>query len=108
MAKIENRKPSDTRQAGKPMPKKSSQSKIESCFAVVGSDESEVKRAAGELARELLPAGAGDFGMDAIDGAAGNADEAATRIHQTIEALLTLPFFGGEKLVWLKNANFLG
>jgi DNA polymerase-3 subunit delta len=29
-------------------------------------------------------------------------------VHQTIEALLTLPFFGGDKLVWLKNANFLG
>ncbi|MEY2530415.1 MAG: polymerase subunit delta, partial [Verrucomicrobiota bacterium] len=31
-----------------------------------------------------------------------------TRIRSTIEALRTLPFFGGEKLVWLKNANFLG
>lgn len=91
MAKTENPKP-----------------KTGSCFAVVGSDEAEVKRAAAELAGELLPAGAGEFGADTIDGAAGNADEAVTRIHQTIEALLTLPFFGGEKLVWLKSANFFG
>src|SRR6202040_3839652 len=42
------------------------------------------------------------------DGAADNAEQAAARIRSTIEALRTLPFFGGEKLVWLKNANFLG
>jgi DNA polymerase III subunit delta len=46
--------------------------------------------------------------LETIDGAADNADQAATRIRSTIDALRTLPFFGGEKLVWLKNANFLG
>ncbi|HEX8311824.1 MAG TPA: DNA polymerase III subunit delta [Chthoniobacteraceae bacterium] len=76
--------------------------------AVLGSDESEVKRAAKELAAQLQPASEGDFGADVIDGLAENSDQAATKIHQTIEALLTFPFFGGEKLVWLKNANFLG
>ncbi len=74
--------------------------------AVLGSDESEVKRVAKDLAAQLAPAG--DFGADIIDGAASNSDDASNRIHQTIEALLTFPFFGGEKLVWLKNANFLG
>jgi DNA polymerase-3 subunit delta len=43
-----------------------------------------------------------------IDGAADNAEQAAGRVRSTIEALQTLPFFGGSKLVWLKNANFLG
>ena len=75
--------------------------------AVVGSDESEVKRVAAELAASLTPAGAGDFGLEIIDGCADNADQAAARIRLTIEALQTLPFFGGGKLVWLKNANFL-
>jgi DNA polymerase-3 subunit delta len=75
--------------------------------AVLGSDESEVKRAARELADAMTPADGGDFACDVIDGAAENADQAAERIHQTIEALLTFPFFGGEKLVWLKNATFL-
>ena len=76
--------------------------------AVVGSDESEVKRAARDLAAEMTPADGGDFGADIIDGAADNVDHATTKIHQTVDALLTFPFFGGEKLVWLKNANFLG
>ena len=77
-------------------------------YAVVGSDESAVKAAASELAVELAPADAGDFGVETIDGCADNAEQAAARVRSTIEALQTLPFFGGGKLVWLKSANFLG
>ncbi|MEI8235267.1 MAG: DNA polymerase III subunit delta [Verrucomicrobiota bacterium] len=94
-----------------PAPKRSpakSPSKSAAICAVVGSDEAEVKRAALQRAGELAPAEAGDLGCEIIDGVADNADQAATRVHQTLEALLTLPFFGGDKLVWLKNANFLG
>jgi len=77
-------------------------------YAVVGSDEAEVKHVAAELAEKLTPSGAGDFGLEMIDGAADNAEQAAARISSTIEALQTLPFFGSTKVVWLKNANFLG
>src|SRR6267143_4487612 len=76
-------------------------------YAVVGSDESAVKREAGALAQKLAPAEAGEFGLEIIDGAADNVDGAATAIRSTIAALQTLPFFGGGKLVWLKSANFL-
>ena len=75
---------------------------------MVGSNEAEVKQTALTLAEKLIPPGAGDFGLETIDGAADNADQAAARIRSAIEALQTLPFFGGAKLVWLKNANFLG
>jgi DNA polymerase III subunit delta len=88
-------------------PAAKSKAATQQIHAVLGSDESEVKRVARELAEKLTPPGGGDFALEVIDGAAGNADEAATRIHQAIDALLTFPFFGGEKLVWLKNANFL-
>ena len=47
--------------------------------AIVGTDESEVKRAARELAAELTPADGGDFGADIIDGTADNADQAPVR-----------------------------
>src|SRR5947208_5529169 len=77
-------------------------------YAVVGSDEAEVKHVAAELAEKLTPPGAGDFGLEVIDGAADNADQAEARVRATIEALQTLPFFGSTKVVWLKNANFLG
>jgi DNA polymerase-3 subunit delta len=75
--------------------------------AVLGSDDVEVKRVARELAVELAPAGGDEFAQEIIDGCAANSEEAAQRIHDTVNALLTFPFFGGEKLVWLKNANFL-
>lgn len=76
--------------------------------AVVGSDESEVKRIAAELAAQLAPPDAGEFGVEVIDACADNVDQAVAKIRFAIEALQTLPFFGGGKLVWLKNANCLG
>src|SRR5438874_7166618 len=82
--------------------------KLETVYAVVGSDEAEVKHFATELAQKLLPDDAGDFGLEVIDGVADNIDQATGRIRSAIEALQTLPFFGSTKVVWLKNANFLG
>jgi len=76
-------------------------------YAVLGSDEAEVKRVAAELATNLTPPGAGDFGLETIDGVADNVDQAEARIRSAIEALQTLPFFGSTKVVWLKNVNFL-
>jgi DNA polymerase-3 subunit delta len=78
-----------------------------SVFAVMGSDEGETKRRAKELAIELTPEEGADFGVDTIDGMADNTEQAVLRIRQAIEAIQTLPFFGREKLVWLKNVNFL-
>jgi DNA polymerase-3 subunit delta len=77
-------------------------------YAVVGSDEGEVKRAATELAAKLTPPDAGEFGLEIIDACADYVDQSVARIRSAIEALQTLPFFGGGKLVWLKNMNCLG
>src|SRR5215471_2035199 len=91
-----------------PVPKTKTKAETAKIYAVVGSDEAEVKHVATELAGKLTPPGAGDFGLEIIDGTADNADQAAARIRSAIEALQTLPFFGSTKVVWLKNANFLG
>ena len=90
------------------MPKAKTKAASANIYAVLGSDEAEVKRVAAELASNLTPAGAGDFGLEVIDGAADNVDQAGARIRSAIEALQTLPFFGSTKVVWLKNVNFLG
>jgi len=90
------------------MPKAKTKAAAANIYAVVGSDEAEVKRAAAELAQTLTPPDAGDFGLEIIDGVSENADQAAARIRSAIEALQTLPFFGSSKVVWLKSANFLG
>src|SRR6266480_1316042 len=90
------------------MPKAKTATAAGKTYAVIGSDEAEVKRVAAELATSLTPPEAGDFGLEIVDGVAENADQAAARIRSTIEALQTLPFFGSTKVVWLKSANFLG
>ena len=90
------------------VPKAKTKAATANILAVVGSDEMEVKHIASGLAEKLTPTGAGEFGLEIIDGAADNADQAAARIRSAIEALQTLPFFGNTKVVWLKNANFLG
>ena len=79
--------------------------KTAAIHAILGSDEFEVKRAALELSRELNPGG--DFGLETIDCAADNLEQALKAIRNAIEALQTFGMFGGEKLVWMKNVNFL-
>src|ERR1700746_2444562 len=76
-------------------------------FAVLRSDEGETNGRARELPIDLTPEQAADFGVDTIDGMVDNAEQAVLRIRQAQEAIQTLPFFGREKLVWLKNVNFL-
>src|SRR5437764_5860642 len=90
------------------MPKTKTNAATGNVHAVLGSDEAEVKRIAAELADKLVPPHAREFGLEIIDGAVDNADQAVARIRATIESLQTLPFLGSTKIVWLKNANFFG
>jgi DNA polymerase III subunit delta len=87
------------------MPAAKTGQKIAPIHAILGSDEFEVKRVAFDLAQSLSPGG--DFGLETIDGAADNLDQALRAIHSAIESLQTFGMFGGEKLVWMKNVNFL-
>ena len=75
--------------------------------AVLGSDEGRVKEVALKLVQKFTTPGNEDFGNDVIEGTAENAEHAGNICNNVIQALQTLPFFGG-KVVWLKNANFLG
>lgn len=81
-------------------------SKTTCTYFITGSDEAAVKKAAVTLAAELAPE-ADAFGLETIDGAVDTVDAAVGKIHETRQALLTLPFLGGAKLVWLKSATFL-
>ena len=91
-----------------PPPKKTAAAVASNVHAILGTDEARVKEAALKLVQRLTPPDAGDFANDIIDGAADNAEMAGQICGNVIQALQTLPFFGGAKVVWLKNANFLG
>jgi DNA polymerase-3 subunit delta len=78
-----------------------------SIHLVGGSDEFTVKHVAAKLAKDLAPKTAGEFGVEVIDGAAGNQEEALKILARLHEALNTVGFFGAQKLVWLKSTNLL-
>ncbi len=73
---------------------------------VTGSDEAEVRRTAQGLAAKLAPADGGEFGLEVIEAPADTVDCSIEMVQQTLQAVLTLPFFGG-KLVWMKGVTFL-
>lgn len=76
-------------------------------FAVVGSDEGLVREKALHLYNQLTGGVDDGFTHETIDGIADNSDSAFEICSSTVQALLTLPMFGGDKVVWLRNANFL-
>ena len=87
------------------MPK--SKSSSNNIFAFFGSDEAQVKEAALTLSQKIAPPD-DDFGLEIVNGNADNSDHASEIIGLTIQAIQTLPFFGGDKVVWLQGANFFG
>jgi DNA polymerase III subunit delta len=70
-----------------------------------GDDEFAMKA----RAREVFQSWTSDPNIDReiIDGSVSNAGEALKAISKFLEALQTFPFFGGWKVVWLQNCNFL-
>ncbi|MFZ9937678.1 MAG: DNA polymerase III subunit delta [Luteolibacter sp.] len=77
-------------------------------FAVVGSDEGMVREQALELHNQLTGGVDDGFTHETIDGIADNSESAFEICTSVVQALQTLPMFGGDKVVWLRNANFLG
>lgn len=77
-------------------------------FAYFGTDEGKVREEALAKTNSLVPELERDFGLEVIEGNAENAEAAGQICRNTIEAIQTLPFMGGDKSVWLKNANFFG
>lgn len=83
-----------------------SATKTKSIYFITGSDEAAVKKGASALAQKLAP-GADAFGLEQIDGAVETVGDSVNAIEQAIQGVLTLPFLGGAKVVWLKSAAFL-
>jgi len=65
----------------------------------------------GRLARERLDALAAEvpdeFAREVVNGFAGNVGETAAAVNRFREAVQTVAMFGGRRLVWLKDVNFL-
>jgi DNA polymerase-3 subunit delta len=76
---------------------------------VCGADEFLVQRA-GQRRFDALAAetGADEFSRETISGFAGNAGEVEAAVNRFRESVQTVPMFGGRRVVWLKDVNFLG
>jgi len=74
---------------------------------VCGEEDYAVKARAREV-HEQWCSEIGGMDHETVDGLATNSGEGQKAIARVIEALNTLPFFGGGKVVWLKDCSFLG
>ncbi len=74
---------------------------------VCGSDDFLVEQKARAIVDAGVPVADRALGLEVLDGRVDTVDAARTVIGQCLEAVLTAGFFGGTKLVWLKNATFL-
>ena len=65
----------------------------------------------GRLARERFDALAAEvpdeFAREVVNGFAGNVGEVAAAVNRFREAVQTVAMFGGRRLIWLKDVNFL-
>ena len=75
---------------------------------VCGPDDFLVNRIGqGLFAARADEAGADDFSREIISGFANNVDEVATAVNRFRDAVQTIPMFGGKRVVWFKDVNFL-
>jgi DNA polymerase III subunit delta len=76
-------------------------------FLITGDDDFAVKGRAKQIFDQLCK-DSGGFDNETIDATASNSGAALAAIGRLREALQTIPFFGGKKVIWLQNCNFLG
>ena len=74
---------------------------------ICGDDDFAVKQRARQLFQEWS-AELGGMDHETIEAGVSNSGEALRVLGRLREALQTLPFFGGGKVVWLRDCNFLG
>ena len=88
--------------------KKKTSTASSNVHVIVGTDDGLVREEALALYNELTGGNDDGFTHETIDGNADNAEGAFEICSSTAQSLLTMPMFGGDKVVWLRNVNFLG
>ncbi len=78
-----------------------------SIYCVFGNDEYRVSAAIREKIDELVPLENQAFGLEVIEAQADNVDGARQIISRVLESLQTMTMFGGDRVVWMKDANML-
>ena len=75
---------------------------------ICGPDDFIVNRVGKErFAALATEAGADEFSREIVSGFAANVDEVATAVNRFRDAVQTVPMFGGKRVLWFKDVNFL-
>lgn len=75
---------------------------------ICGADDFLVARLAKERFDTLAAAaGADEFAREIVNGFANNLDEVETAVNRFRDAVQTVPMFGGQRVVWFKDVNFI-
>jgi DNA polymerase-3 subunit delta len=74
---------------------------------ICGQDDFLVARSGQRRFEELGGKEVDEFSREVINGFAANVDEVEAALARFRESVQTLPMFGGRRIVWLKDVNFL-
>ena len=74
---------------------------------ICGQDDFLVGRMGKKRFDELAGDTADEFSREIVNGFAANVDEVEAAVNRFREAVQTMPMFGGRRVVWLKDVNFL-
>lgn len=74
---------------------------------ICGADDFLVARLGQEKYRALAAEVTDEFSREVLSGFAGNVGEVESAVNRFRESVQTVPMFGGRRLVWLKDVNFL-
>ncbi|MDP2989861.1 MAG: hypothetical protein Q8O57_04785 [Kiritimatiellota bacterium] len=88
------------------MPKQAPAKSAHVCL-IIGEDEFSATAAARERIDRFIPPADQTLGLEIIDGQADIIDQALTCLRRCLEAIRTIGFLGGRKVVWLRGVNFL-
>jgi DNA polymerase-3 subunit delta len=74
---------------------------------ICGQDDFLVGRMGRKRFEELSGQTVDEFSQEIVNGFAANVDEVEMAVNRFREAIQTMPMFGGRRVVWLKDVNFL-
>ena len=74
---------------------------------ICGQDDFLVGRMGRQRFEELSGKNTDEFSREIVNGFAANVGEVETAVNRFREAVLTMPMFGGRRVVWLRDVNFL-
>lgn len=76
-------------------------------YIFAGVDEYLKTEGAKRIIDKLVPVAERDFGLEVVDAQCDKCEEVLEVLSRTEESLYTASFFGGGKVVWLRDVNFL-